>query len=133
MINSNLTQDQLTKAYDFLSKLHTEVSVTDYVNIEDIDFENAFESIYSEINENGGFDIEIIYYTNAIQYLKENDPSLMESLEIAEEYGYNTKSLNSELLASLLASKNARESFVELESEINDFFAEMLEEIEENQ
>jgi hypothetical protein len=48
----------------------------------------------------------------------ENDASLLDSFRIAREYGYELKDLNSETLASLLASENARNEFYELESEI---------------
>ena len=44
-----------------------------------------------------------------MEYLKENDPSLSESLEIAAELGYDFKNLNSEILASLLASRKEEE------------------------
>ncbi len=44
---------------------------------------------------------EIIYYARAIEYLSKNDPSLMESLELAHEYGYAVEKLNSEVLATL--------------------------------
>ena len=69
------------------------------------------DQIEQELEENGFFDVEIIYYAKAIDYLKEHDASLNESLEIASMYGYNTENLNSELLASLLASRNKRENF----------------------
>lgn len=130
MTNSNLTSAQLEKTFNFLNELNTEVCVTDYVNIENIDFENAYESIYEQIQDNNGFEIEVIYYSNAIEYLKKNDPSLRESLEIASELGYTIENINSELLAALLASQNAIENFSKLESEINTFFNELLEEIE---
>lgn len=45
---------------------------------------------------------EVIYYHTAIDFLKDNDPSLGESLELASDMGYETKNLNSELLATLL-------------------------------
>ena len=44
--------------------------------------------------------------------------------------GYNLKSLNSEILASLLASENSRESFYECRDEIEDFFKDIVDEIE---
>lgn len=53
----------------------------------------------------------VIYYYNAIEFLKENDPSLNNSLEIAEELGYSLKDLNSELLASLLKTRMNEETF----------------------
>lgn len=126
----NLTDLQSQGITKFLGELKTEIDVNDYVNIEEIDFSDAYNSIYEMIDNNDGFNIEIIYYSNAIKYLMENDPSLKESLEIASEYGYTTENLNSELLATLLASKNAREEFNDLENEINEFFTELAEEIE---
>ena len=83
------------------------------------------------IIDNNGFDMEVIYYSNAINYLRENDPSLKESLGIASEYGFELDSQSSETLASLLKSQNERENFIELESEINDFFSGLEEEEEE--
>lgn len=120
-----LTETTTQKIVNFLNALNTEISITDYVNLEDIDFENAFNSIYDTIQDNNGFDIDIIYYSNAIQYLKENDASLKESLEIAIEYGYSLEDISSEILASLLSSKNALENFYNLESEINNFFSDL--------
>lgn len=116
------TQAQTETAVNFLNSLNTEFSIIDYVNIEDINKENAFESIQEQLEENNGFDIEIIYYSKAIEYLAENDNSLRESLSIASDMGFDIKNLSSEILASLLATQNAREEFYELESEINDFF-----------
>lgn len=120
-----------TKIENFLSELNTEIDVLNYVNIDNIDHNNAFDSIYQMIEDNNGFDIEIIYYSNAIEFLAKNDPSLHESLEIASDYGFEVKNLNSEILASLLASENARNEFYELEHEINMFFEELEEEEEE--
>ena len=122
-----------TKIEDFLRELDTEIDVLNYVDIDNIDPVNPFESIFEMIEESNGFDIEIFYYSNAMNYLSENDPSLQESLEIASDYGFDVQSLNSEILASLLASKLAREEFQELESEINDFFEELEEEEEEEE
>ena len=70
--------------------------------------------LFFDLQNNGYFNEEVIYYSSAIRYLKENDPSLTESLEIATEYGYTTENLNSELLASLHASQKKEETFHEL-------------------
>lgn len=116
---------------EFLKGLNVEnLYIMDYVDVENIDVENAFDSIFEQIDENRGFEVEIIYYSNAIAYLKENDPSLNESLEIAADFGFELKSLNSEVLASLLASQNVRNDFNELQDEINEFFESL--EIDEN-
>ena len=127
-LNQNSETNNTEKIETFLRSLKTEVEIMDYINIEDIDHTDAFNSICDMVSDNNGFDIEIIYYSNAINYLKENDPSLRESMEIAQEYGYEPKNINSELLASLLASQNAREEFYTLQDDINDFFAELSEE-----
>jgi hypothetical protein len=119
----NLTQEQQTKVFNFLNSLDTEIKVTDYVNIEDIEKDDVYNSICETIRDNGGFDVEIIYYSNAIEYLKQNDPSLKDSIEIALEYGFELKNITSEALASLLASRNAEENFYKLQDEIENFFS----------
>ena len=114
---------------DFLKGLEIDnLEVMDYVNIDDIDFSDAYQSIYEMIDDNGGFNVEIIYYSNAIDYLSKNDPSLHESLELAFEMGCNLTDLNSEVLASLLASENCRNDFSELQTDIEEFFNELNEE-----
>ena len=125
-----LTQEQQDSITKFLNDLDIDITITDYVNAEDIDIENAYEFILEALQENGGFNVEIIYYARAMEYLKENDPSLQESLEIANEFGFSLDSLNSETLASLLASRNAEEQFFELQSEIDEFFQDLCDELE---
>lgn len=49
---------------------------------------------------------ETIYYSDAIDYLKENDRTLTESLELAKNAGYDLDSLNSCVLATLLKTEN---------------------------
>jgi hypothetical protein len=125
-----LTQEQKDSITKFLNDLDIDITITDYVNAEDIDIENAYESILEVLQENGGFNVEIIYYARAMEYLKENDPSLQESLGIEDEFGFSLDSLNSETLASLLASRNAEEQFFELQSEIDEFFQDLCDELE---
>ena len=69
--------------------------------------------IYDELHDNGFFNVDIIYYYKAIEYLKENDCSLSESIEIATEYGYTLENINSETLASLHASRQREDKFWE--------------------
>ena len=71
------------------------------------------DDLFDDLQTNGYFNEEVIYYSSAIRYLKENDPSLTESLEIATEYGYEAKNLNSELLATLHASQKKENTFFE--------------------
>ena len=117
---------------DFLNGLEIDnLEVMDYVNIDDIDFSDAYQSIYDMIDDNGGFNVEIIYYCNAIDYLSKNDPSLHESLQLAADFGFNLTDLSSEVLASLLASENCLNDFSKLETDIEDFFNELSEEDDE--
>ena len=122
-------QTRNEKIEAFFAELDKQIDLNDniinYVDIEAIDENDAFSSIYEMIDENDGFNCEVIYYSNAIEYLRENDPSLRESLEIASEYGYEVKNLNSEVLASLLKSQNVRDEFSYFRDEINDFFHEL--------
>ena len=87
--------------------------------LEGAEFDCA-EDVREILEDNGLFDIEIIYYTRAMDFLREHDSSLKESLGVAAEYGYSLENLNSELLATLLTSKYAREDFYELEDELEE-------------
>lgn len=119
-----MTQATIKEIEIFLGQLgeKTVIDVTGCVKVEDIDIEDPYTSIYEQIDDNGGFNIDIIYYSKAIKYLAENDASLNDCLAIADEYGYELKNLNSEILASLLASSVERENFSKFEDEINEFF-----------
>ena len=48
--------------------------------------------------------VERIFYSNAMDYLRENDPTLKESLELADDFGFDIKDLDSERLASIHAT-----------------------------
>ena len=102
---------------------------TDYLSPSDELGEYDSHQIYDELRDNGFFDVEIIYYYKAIEYLQDNDSSLCESLEIATEFGYTTENLNSELLASLHASQQRMDKFwqdvgPELDKITNDYFCD---------
>ena len=71
------------------------------------------DEIFQELQDNGFFTVDIIYYSKAIKYLQENDASLYRSLEIAEEMGYTLENINSETLASLHASRDRINKFWE--------------------
>jgi hypothetical protein len=69
-------------------------------------------------------DTDIIYYSNAIKYLQENDPSLTTSLEMAHDMWYTADKINSELLASILASDNNRDDYNDFIERICDWYDE---------
>ena len=95
-------------------------SILHYNEIEDI---NDSDDLLELIEDNNGFDIDIIYYSKAIKYLAENDASLSESIEIAVDMGYSLENLNSETLASLHASQKARDDFWDIKDEIDDILS----------
>lgn len=89
----------------FLDELDYNIKCSDYVEYNSFNEDYDADDLMYNIETSGGFDKAIIYYSNAIRFLSEHDPSLHESLEIAEEYGYSPCNLNSEILASLLATR----------------------------
>ncbi len=131
-----MTNKTTTEIKNFLKDLQetTKIDLSDnlqncfYDNeLEDLDQNNpsdCFNDLYDMLDEKGHFNIEIIYYSRAIEYLSNNDASLSRSLELASDLGFTTENLSSEILASLLASEQAREQFGELREEIISFFEE---------
>ena len=95
------------------------IDLLDYINAENV---NSFNDIYDQVEEQGGFNVEIIYYSKAMEYLMENDTSLQNSMELAADFGYTPENINSELLASLLASQYSMEELYKCEHEITEFF-----------
>lgn len=65
---------------------------------------------------------EVIGYYNAIEYLKEHDMSLTDSIGIAIEYGVATENINSELLATLLQQRDMLETLYEYREELETAF-----------
>lgn len=123
----NKTQTKQEKQIDDLIKLFEDYaedididSILHYNDIEDI---NNSDDLLELIEDNNGFDIDIIYYNRAMKYLSENDFSLSESIQIAVDMGYSLENINSELLASLHASQEAREDFHGITDEIDDILS----------
>lgn len=108
---------------DYLKSIDSEVDYAEYVCIGDFNKDYTADELYETIDANNGFDVEIIYYDNAMRYLWDNDKSLQESIVIAKEYGLDFDDINSETLASMLASKYAREDFPT--SDIDDFLSQL--------
>jgi hypothetical protein len=77
------------------------------------DIDTARESLLDSVS-----DCSIINYNNAVNFLLENDPSFLNSLGLAAEFGYTLNKLNSETLATLLLQNMLTE-------EINQVFQEI--------
>lgn len=124
-----MNEKQIESAIEFLNGLNVEnLDVMNYLDEEflrEIDMDNAYYAIRDELQERNAFDVEIIYHGIAMEYLMKNDCSLQESLGIASDMGFDCNNLNSETLASLLATQECMSDFDELQSDIDDFFIEL--------
>lgn len=110
--------EKLQELIDSTTDLKDCINISDVADCEDEDeLREALQELIN--NEN------IIYYSNAIEYLRENDPSLKESLELAHNMGYEAKSLDSELLATILYQDALNSELAELD------LSECFEEVEE--
>lgn len=98
--------------------INTEIDL-DYLYQDGMTFSELEEEVHQWINE-----VEVIYYSVAMQLLSNNDPSLNRSLELASELGFETSSLNSELLATLLKQGMLREEWYEISDEVEELFEE---------
>jgi hypothetical protein len=111
-----------TKQFNELLELINPIANSDidcYISKDEIKCINDFDDFFDTLQDNGYFySIEVIYYHKAMIYLAENDASLSESLEIADELGYNVKDINSELLATLLMQQKETELFYEMRNDI---------------
>ena len=122
-------KEQIIKTLKEANK-ETSVDIKQYIDDIDIDEDTTSDDIKDYFFDNNAFDIEIVYYSNAIKFLSENDASLADSLELASEYGYEVENLNSTILASLLASKLEQENFDFCESEVNELIENYFENME---
>lgn len=123
-----MTTEQKQQVLALLDANCKEFTPSDYVGTDETFTD--FDELRELIDNKGGFNVEVIYYANAIAFLQKNDPSLNESLALADDCGYTPKNLNSEILASLLASEYARIEFEDMESEISDLINSFEEEEE---
>ena len=108
---------------NFLQSLETEVDVLEWVEIDRIDKNNAFESIYQMIYENKGFNMRL-KNENAEKFLAKNDPSEIKIMAIALAYGYSVKDVTPKSLAELLYTLKTLSQFLSLQDKINNFFKE---------
>jgi hypothetical protein len=98
------------KITELLDNIDIDIDLSEVKTIDELD-ELVTEHITGQ---------EVIYYANAIKYLAENDPSLNESLELASQMGYETKDLNSELLATILLQENMNADYTEIREQIKE-------------
>jgi hypothetical protein len=90
-MKKRLTKEEV-ESLKYISKLDIIYALDDFETLDE-----ARENLETAIRE-----YEVVYYSNAIEFLSEEDPSLNESLGLADELGYTLDQLNSELLATIL-------------------------------
>ncbi|MHA1228367.1 MAG: hypothetical protein ACTSPV_16665 [Candidatus Hodarchaeales archaeon] len=105
------------RSYDFNDLIFNWIEEEDLQEIKNIDDLRDF--LYELNDDREITNAEVIYYHKAIKYLAENDSSLRESLDIAEEMGYSDLSkINSELLASLHLTQQNEEDYNEFVEDV---------------
>lgn len=115
-----MTKKTLQQIREFSESINM-ATMWEHINAQEFnDCENT-EDLRDILHENEYFDVRIIYYENAINYLKDNDPSFTRAFELAVELGYDMRTLNSEMLASLVATDDLYEQWNKKEQEIQDF------------
>ena len=110
------------KTIQFLSKFNTDIELIEIFEYFNKENENFLFDDFREYIVESILNFEIIYYSKAIEYLKENDNSLTRSLEIADEQGFEVAKLNSEILATLLYQDKLYNELWEIEQEIMKYF-----------
>lgn len=108
----------------YLDEIETEIDLIGCYD-DDMSFSDFEDAIMESINNEN-----IIYYSQAMNYLIENDTSLTSSLSLASDIGYQASDIDSELLASLLYQENLRNEWYEISEEIEEYFEEYLEYLE---
>jgi hypothetical protein len=114
-----MKKEKLKNIFEYIEK-DTDQSITDHIDMEDILKMSSYDELYDELDEQGFFLVDIIYFGKAIEYLQEYDPSLQHSLELASEMGYSPDALNSEILASILAGDKVLQSFCSFSDELEE-------------
>jgi hypothetical protein len=108
-----------------LLELNFDLCIQDYYKT-GMQCDELLEALNRAISEQ-----QIIYYHVAMEFLKNNDPSLKDSLEIADSLGYSPAQLSSETLATLLHQQQLSEQLSAITSAIQDIFYEAEESNEE--
>ena len=99
-----------------------------YIN----EFFDSLEEIRDKL-ERAVYDVEFMYYGDAIKYLTKNDATLRESVKLAANLDYSTSDLNSQLLATIHQQNELIQKVYELIDHIEDEYNELLEAYEANE
>lgn len=90
----------------------------------------SFDDICQILLDERALDVEIIYYSDAMDYLRKEDLTLTDSLELAYQMGYKLRDLNCCILATLLATDENERGLYRLKDDIEKIIEEEEEEKE---
>ena len=80
-------------------------------------FRDFYYAVERWISEQG-----IKYYRNAMEYLSKYDPSLQNSLSLAEDFGYSLSDVDSEILATLHYQNDLMEQWSNVSDDVERIF-----------
>ena len=126
----------IEKKDSVIDKIQDLINDTDDLNQISFDMdESEISSADDVINyiEDKIYEIEVIYYDNAMKILSKYDPSLQESMGYADEMGLSCKDINSELLATLLCQEWAKQDLYDITDDIEEVVDEWLESDEDDE
>ena len=122
----------ISRIEDFFKDIHFDFCPMQYIDEEYIlqkvkEKELTIECMYEELQDKNAFsyEAEFIYYSEAIEYLANNDQSLVDSMELANDLGYTTENINSCLLATMLKEDILTNTFWEYKEEIDELLEEL--------
>lgn len=87
----------------------------------------SYGTVMNWLEEMNFFEVEFVYYYDAMEYLAKEDNSLMFAVGYAVEQGYSLENMNSVVLATIHATTTFKNEFEEAEYKIDDLFDEVRE------
>ena len=107
---------------EFLESLPIDKDIVNSININMIDQNNPFDSIFNLLSSINGFHKKFVNSKEAMDYLMKYDTSLVTSLNLAGGYGLGVYDINAITLATVLSNERGINSLYEMRDQIEDFF-----------
>lgn len=107
---------------EFLESLPIDKDIVNSININMIDQNNPFDSIFNYLSSINGFHKKFVNSKEAMDYLMKYDTSLVTSLNLAGGYGLGVYDINAITLATVLSNERGINSLYEVKDQIEDFF-----------
>lgn len=108
---------------DFLCSLQPNFDILSYVEVDQIDQNNPFWSIYNMLEQSDYFYENVDYYCSPWKYMLKHIFEIVKYPKLAKKYGYKLKDLDLSTFVNLLATENNKKNFLALKSQIDQFFA----------